>query len=273
MSTLTSAAQVQADLWSARADDWAAHEERHLPVYEEAIRRLRIRPGTRVLDAGCGSGVFLGAAAGRGARVAGIDASAAMLEHARARVPEADLRLGDLQVLPFADDTFDVVTSFNGFWFAADPVAAVREAVRVARPGAPVLLLVFGRPAHCDLTPMLRAIGALSAAPDSREAPRSKFGLHEPGVLEGMAEAAGLRPVEARDVITAMVFPDEETLVRELLSPGSVVLATRRAGEAAVRAAIRDALAPFRTTDGAYRVENEWHYLVSESGTGASSAA
>ena len=62
-------------------------------------------------------------------------------------------------------------------------------------------------------------------------------------------------------------------LVRELLSPGSVVLATRLAGETAVQAAIRDALAPFRTADGAYRVENEWRYLVSESGTGASSAA
>ena len=109
---------------------------------------------------------------------------------------------------------------------------------------------------------MLRAVGALSAAPDADEAPRSKFGLHEPGVLEGMAEAAGLRPVEAHDVITAMEFGDEER-VRELLSPGSVVLATRIAGEAAVRAAIRDALAPFRMADGTYRVENEWHYLVS----------
>ena len=273
MSTLTTAAEVQADLWSARAADWATHEERHLPVYEEAIRRLGIGPGRRVLDAGCGSGVFLRAAAARGARVAGIDASAAMLEHARARVPEADLRLGDLQVLPFADASFDVVTSFNGFWFAADPVAAVREAGRVARPGAPVLLLVFGRPEHCDLTPMLRAVGALSAVPDAEEAPRSKFGLHEPGILEGMAEAAGLRPVEAGDVVTALDFPDEETLVRELLSPGSVVLATRVAGEAAVRAAIRDALAPFRAADGTYRVENEWRFLISESGTGASSAA
>ena len=143
MSTLTTAAEVQADLWSARADDWATHEERHLPVYEEAIRRLGIGPGTRVLDAGCGSGVFLRAAAGRGARVAGIDASTAMLEHARARVPEADLRLGDLQVLPFADDAFDVVTSFNGF--CSPPTRSRRcEAGRIARPGSPVLLLVFG---------------------------------------------------------------------------------------------------------------------------------
>jgi SAM-dependent methyltransferase len=271
-SSWTAAATAQADLWSARAGEWAQHEARHLPVYEDGLDRLGVGAGTRVLDAGCGSGVFLRAAADRGARVAGIDASAAMLEHARARVPEADLRLGDLQVLPFADDAFDAVASFNGFWFAADPVAAVRELARVARPGAPVLLLVFGRPERCDLTPMLRAVGAL-AAPASGEAPRGKFGLHEPGVLEGMARAAGLRPVEARDLTTAMQSPDEGTLLRELLSPGSVVHATRVAGEAAVRAAIRDALAPFRGVDGAYRVENEWHLLVSESGTGASSAA
>ena len=49
-------------------------------------------------------------------------------------MPEADLRLGDLQTLPFADDAFDLVTGFTSFFFAEDMVAALREAGRVARP-------------------------------------------------------------------------------------------------------------------------------------------
>jgi SAM-dependent methyltransferase len=62
-------------------------------------------PGdARVLEVGCGTGVFLQAAADRGAAVYGLDASEALLELARERVPEADLCLGDLEALPYEDD-------------------------------------------------------------------------------------------------------------------------------------------------------------------------
>ena len=92
-----------------------------------------------MLDVGCGTGVFLRLCADRGADVSGLDASEGLLEVARERVPEADLRLGDLQTLPYADDAFDLVTGFTSFFFADDMVAALREAGRVARPGAPIV--------------------------------------------------------------------------------------------------------------------------------------
>jgi len=85
------------------------NEEQQLPTYEEAIHRAGIRAGQRVLEVGCGSGVFLRAAADRGAEVTGVDASEALIELARERVPEADLRVADMQFLPFEDDSFDVV--------------------------------------------------------------------------------------------------------------------------------------------------------------------
>jgi Methyltransferase domain len=50
----------------------------------------------------------------------GIDASEALLELARNRVPDAELRLGDMQFLPYGDDSFDLVTGFTSFFFAAD---------------------------------------------------------------------------------------------------------------------------------------------------------
>ena len=65
----------------------------------------------------------------------GIDAAEGLLALARARVRGRDLRLGDMQALPFDDDSFDVVTGFTSFFFADDIVAALREAGRVARPG------------------------------------------------------------------------------------------------------------------------------------------
>ena len=82
--------------WGSRPQDWAANEDQQAPTYEEAIRRVGIARGQRVLDVGCGSGVFLRLAADRGAEVWGLDASEALLEVARERVPEADLRVGDM---------------------------------------------------------------------------------------------------------------------------------------------------------------------------------
>ena len=248
------------DIWGPRARDWAENEDQQLPTYEEAIRRAGIGAGQRVLDLGCGSGVFLRAAADRGARVSGLDASEALLAIARERVPDADLRVGDIQFLPYEDDGFDVVTGFNSFFFTADMVAALREAGRVAKPGAPVVIQVWGRPERCDLTAMKAAFHKL-LGPDDPDGPPAPP-LWEPGTLEGIAEAAGLRPETAFDLSSEIDYPDEPTLARLMLAPGLVVEAIRAVGEEPVRAAIVEALARFRTADGGFRLRNEWHYLL-----------
>ena len=247
-------------LWGTRAADWAEQEAHEGARYEQAIGRLGIEPGQVVLDVGCGSGVFLAKAAARGARVHGLDASADLIEIARRRVPEADLRVGDLEHLPYADDSFDLITGFNAFFFAADMTTALREARRVAKPAAAVLIQVWGRPERCDLTPALRALRALRPAPGGdagRPAP-----LWEPGVLEGLAADAGLTPRDVFDRRVAVEYADEATLARLLLSPGGAVEAIEHAGEVAVTQAIVGALASHRGAGGAYRLENEWHYLI-----------
>src|SRR5215210_3935634 len=99
-------------LWGARPRDWARTEEDIVPGYREAIRRVGLAPGQSVLDVGCGTGVFLREAAAAGAEPFGLDASDALLAIARERLPEADLRLGDMQFMPHADNSFDVVTGF-----------------------------------------------------------------------------------------------------------------------------------------------------------------
>ena len=84
-----------------------------------------------------------------------------LVELARAHVPEADMRVGDMQFLPYADDAFDVVAGFNSFFFAADIVAALREAGRVAKPGGHVLIQVWGRHERCSLDaikPIVQAV-------------------------------------------------------------------------------------------------------------------
>ena len=179
-------------LWDEHAADWAGIEAQQLPTYGEALRHVELAPEARVLEVGCGSGVFLRLVANRGAEVTGIDASNELVQLARTRVPEADVRVADLESLPFDDGSFDAVFGFNIFFFAVDMVAALGEARRVARPGAPVVIQVWGRPECCDLTAMKQAVGAALAAavPDGGTEPPPQPSLAAPGVLEAVAREA-----------------------------------------------------------------------------------
>lgn len=68
------------------------------------------------------------------------------LEIARERMCAGDFRTADLEAVPFADASFDVVTGFNAFRFAGDPGRALAEARRVARPGGRVVVITWGDP-------------------------------------------------------------------------------------------------------------------------------
>src|SRR5260221_13585277 len=85
-------------LWGARARDWADFQEGTVrPVFHAVLERTRVGPGTRYLDAGCGSGVAAEMAPARGAEVSGGGAAEAMLSIARARGPKGGFRQGDLE--------------------------------------------------------------------------------------------------------------------------------------------------------------------------------
>jgi ubiquinone/menaquinone biosynthesis C-methylase UbiE len=136
---------MQGELWGARARDWAevqepAQQELYPPIFDAAA----VGDGTALLDVGCGSGVAAAIAHALGAKVSGIDAAVQLIAIARERVPAGDFRVGELEALPYDDDSFDVVTGFNALQYAADPVHALQEARRVARPGGTVAILTWG---------------------------------------------------------------------------------------------------------------------------------
>jgi ubiquinone/menaquinone biosynthesis C-methylase UbiE len=99
------------------------------------LAALRISPGMTVVDVGCGPGTDLGALAGTGASVIGIDHDPRMLAEAGRRHPAVRLREGDAHDLPLDTGSVDRVRTDRVLQHVADPAAAIAEARRVLRPG------------------------------------------------------------------------------------------------------------------------------------------
>jgi SAM-dependent methyltransferase len=247
------------DLWQ---ESWASFAD---PARHVVAAATALAPGTSVLDLGCGSGEFLGLAAERGAEVAGIDDAEAMIAAARRRVPDADLRVGSIEDLPWPDDAFDVVTAFNAIQFAGDRVAALAEARRVARNGALVAVSAWGADRDCEVQAVAVALERLAGGRAGERGPR----LGEPGIIDALAEDAGLSPLGAQDVSVAFEAADEAALQRAFLLDAILSGALEHAGEHAVRTTVAEAAAPYRRPDGSYRFENVFRVVVARAWRGS----
>lgn len=254
-------AQVQGPLWGARPQAWADLQEVAFePLYREALQAAGAGHGSAVLDVGCGAGLAVAVAQEMGSRVSGLDASTELVEIARSRTPGADVRVGELEELPFEDGAFDVVTGFNSFQYAADRVGGLREARRVMRDDGRLVAAVWGEPEQCQMSGYLKALGSLMPPPPPG-AP-GPWALSPPGALEELAGQAQLESTGAGVVTCVFRFPDEDTAVRGLLAAGPAVRAIQTSGEEAVASAISGAIAPFRTNSGGYELSNAFRYIV-----------
>ncbi|HET7092913.1 MAG TPA: methyltransferase domain-containing protein, partial [Thermomicrobiales bacterium] len=131
--------------WDARAERWDDLSERNAAAEDRAVdlertwAALRLRPGARLLDAGCGAGQFAIAFAERGVEVTAIDLSPAMIRrarrHARERGVAIDWRTGDFTHLDEPLAVFHAIHARVSLQFAPDVPAALREFRRVLRPG------------------------------------------------------------------------------------------------------------------------------------------
>lgn len=227
----------QGELWGRQAAQRAVHGAKmSMPAWKIAIERTGITAGTTVLDLACGSGEFCAAATEAGARATGIDISSEMIELAR-RASTAEFHVRALGSLPWEDDTFDVVTVFNALFFADDPEHTFAEAVRVSRDHVVVCNW------HPDLASDLLVVG---------QAVRGPGGLRLPKLPE---------PHESLTIDIPRVHPNEDSMLRALLSVGSYQRLIETEGEESVAEKIRVATRPFRTAEGGYRFDNK--YLMS----------
>jgi SAM-dependent methyltransferase len=252
---------VNGALWGTSARDWAEIQEGQVrAAYEAVLAHCGVGPGHDYLDAERGAGMAAQMASVRGARVAGLDAADALLAIARERVPDGDFRVADLEFMPFADDSFDVVTGFNAFQFAGNPLGALAEAGRVARPGGRVVVLTWGEPRGMEAASIISALRPLLPPPPPG-AP-GPFALSDDTRLRAYVADAGLTPEEVVDVDCPWSYPDEATALRGFASSGVAARAAANAGAEAVDEAHRAALAPFRQPDGSIRLGATFRFVV-----------
>jgi ubiquinone/menaquinone biosynthesis C-methylase UbiE len=262
MESKQTSSTVNGRFWGSSATDWAEIQERTCrPVYLAVFDRISPQPGAKYLDLGCGAGMAAQIAAERGAEVSGLDAAEKLLVIARNRVPHGNFLQGELESLPFLDHTFDLVTGFNAIQYAANTGIALAEAKRVAKKGAPVIVMTWGRPEGMEAASLLAALRPLLPPPPPG-AP-GPFALSDETALRAFASAAALEAVEIFDVDSPWQYPDLATALRGLRSSGVAARAIENSGAEAVDDAHAKALAPFRQRDGSYKIGATFRCLVS----------
>ncbi len=252
--------EASGEAWGSRAADWAyLWEPYSRPANETVFDRCGITPGTTLLDVGCGAGYAARMAADRGAAVAGLDASEGLLRIAGARTPEADIRLGDMFDLPWADAAFDVVTSFNAIW--ADCAPALVEAARVLKPGGTFAMTFWGSPKRMGLLPYFMTV-AENSPTSHLEATLGQAETGRPGVAEDLIASAGLTVVDRGAVQVTAEFPDLDLFTRAAVAAGPSVPAIEQMGEERFREALAAAYADAVEPGIGLRISSEFGWVT-----------
>ena len=197
------------------------YEEFFVPVLfqqfvEPMMNAAGVRAGQRVLDVACGTGVLARAVAertGATGAVTGLDLNPGMLAVARRVAPAIEWKQGRAEALPFEDQSFDAVVCQFGLMFFEDRPAALREMLRVLRPGGRLAVAVWdaidrspGYAAEEQL--LLRLFGEQVV-----ESIRAPFVLGDLAVLNALLAEAGIRDAVITPQSGTARYPSVEAMM------------------------------------------------------------
>lgn len=221
-------------------------------IAPQLVKFADIEDGQHVLEVGCGTGSLTGALldAGPGLRVTGIDGTAEYIAINRERHPSARVTLEqcDAQALPYRDNTFDCAVSLLVMNFIPDSARALREMIRVTRPGGTIAAAVWD---YGDGMEMLRHLWDEAAAIDDAAVARHEgnMPLCKPGQLTSLWRESGLEAIVETGLAIDMEFASFDDYWQPFMTgvgpSGSYV----RGLDAAMQVRLRDRLRE-KLTDG-----------------------
>lgn len=254
---------IQSKLWGQRSKDWAdIQESTGLAGYDFVLNAGVISAGTELLDVGCGSGYFCKKASDAGANVKGLDATPELIEEAKKRLPAASFTVGEMEELPFEDSSFEVVTGFNSFQYAADTTKALSEAKRVLVNNGKLVVMIWGAKENCEAASYLKAVGSLLPPPPPG-AP-GPFALSENQMLENILQSIHFSIISSNDIKSVWDYPDTDTALKGLMSAGPVARAIDTSGFDKTYETILQAIQPYIKPDGHVVYHNSFRVVICE---------
>lgn len=255
--------QVQGKLWSVAPQYWSKYfEPFFLPMYKKVLSQVPLNKENILLDAGCGSGLFSHMAISTGAQVIGVDAAPGLLEVAKERNPLNNFMEEDLEALPFASGSFDVVAGFNSFQYAGSFTNALAEAKRVLKDGGKIVIGIWDMPEYSDATNILKAISTLLPPPPAGTP--GPFALSEDGKIEGICNSLGLKITYKSKVSCPFLYYSKEDAIKSFMGTGPAAAALNNVNEKTVQRTIANAMQPYQLTEGMYHLENSFLVFIAQ---------
>jgi len=250
--------------WQLEGNAPLAYDTHIVDVFLRAYsRRLvevaAIKPGDRVLDVACGTGVVTRLVAnkiGSGGQVVGFDLNADMLARARASRETAaaiEWRLGNATDMPFADATFDCVICQHGLQFIPNKAAAVSEMHRVLADRGRIVVSVWRSIEHCPWQAAIADAVERNMGSEHAAQIRSAFSFGDADQLQQVFVAVGFRGVEIRMERETIRHASMAKYVPGYISATPVAAAVAgldKEAQAKLNTDVRDALAAYRIGDG-----------------------
>lgn len=255
--------QIQGKLWSVAPQYWSNYfEPFFLPMYKKTLEQTRLNEDSVVLDAGCGSGLFSSMVINTGAQVMGVDAAPGLLEIARERNPENNFLEEDLEALPFAENSFDLVTGFNSFQYAGNFTNALSEAKRVLKYGGRLVIGIWDKPEYSDAPNVFKAIGSLLPPPPPGTP--GPFALSEEGKIESICNTINLKVIYKTRVACPFLYHSTEEGIKSFMGTGPAAAAMNHTSEKTIQKTIVEALQPYRLTEDMYHLQNSFLLFIVE---------